>query len=178
MLRLWFLSKYHWPFSIGIKIGHRPFSVGVTNGQWPLTISQPCKIWIKGTVGSRLQVNAVNSNPPSLDNRTVTRSLNFFFESRIVMDGTVYHRNINWCRKNSILSQRFFPHQGVVSVVVGIFLFVGASVLAHNFQTNGGRNVRMSLNEMFLDASSHLYKRVCQSVRWSIGWSVGRGRWW
>ena len=26
----------------------------------------------------------------------------------------------------------------------------------------------------FLDASSHLYKRVCQSVRPSVGWLVGR----
>ena len=24
-----------------------------------------------------------------------------------------------------------------------------------------------------LDASTHLYKRVCLSVGWSIGWSVG-----
>ena len=27
---------------------------------------------------------------------------------------------------------------------------------------------------MFLDASSHLYKRVCPSVRWSVRRSVGR----
>ena len=26
---------------------------------------------------------------------------------------------------------------------------------------------------LFLDASSHLYKRVCPSVRPSVGWSVG-----
>jgi len=26
----------------------------------------------------------------------------------------------------------------------------------------------------FLDASTHLYKRVCPSVRRSVGWSVGR----
>ena len=26
---------------------------------------------------------------------------------------------------------------------------------------------------LFLDASSHLYKRVCPSVRWSVGRSVG-----
>ena len=53
-------------------------------------------------------------------------------------------------KKLNSISTFFSAPRGSESVVVGIFLFVGASVLAHNFQTNGARNVRMSLNEMFL----------------------------
>ena len=55
-------------------------------------------------------------------------------------------------KKLNSISTFFSAPRGSESVVVGIFLFVGASVLAHNFQTNGNgaRNVRMSLNEMFL----------------------------
>ena len=35
-------------------------------------------------------------------------------------------------------------------------------------------NLHTSDFDSFLDGSTHLYMRVCPSVRWSVGWLIGR----